>query len=109
MKKPSADSSLPAHYRSFGDRYPEVAEAYAKLGQVLRAAGPLDPKTVALIKLSTAAAMRSEGAVHSHTRRALDAGCSPGEIRQAVILTLTTIGFPAMMAALSWTEDILAQ
>jgi alkylhydroperoxidase/carboxymuconolactone decarboxylase family protein YurZ len=47
-----------------------------------------------------------EGAVHSHTR-ALEAGCTPGEIRHVVLLATMTIGFPAMMSAMSWVDDVL--
>jgi alkylhydroperoxidase/carboxymuconolactone decarboxylase family protein YurZ len=50
---------------------------------------------------------RHEGAVHSHTRKALEAGCRPAEIRHAVLLSVTTMGFPNMMAALSWVDDVL--
>jgi hypothetical protein len=48
-----------------------------------------------------------EGAVHSHTRRALEVGCSPDELRHVGVLAITTIGFPSTMAAMSWVEDIL--
>jgi len=58
---------------------------------------------------SDAAAMRSEGALHSHTRRALQAGAEPDEIRHAIILVTSTIGFPQVVAALSWAEDVLGK
>ena len=48
-----------------------------------------------------------EGAVHSHTRKAIEAGCSNQEIKQTVMLALPTIGFPSTMAVMSWVEDIL--
>jgi 4-carboxymuconolactone decarboxylase len=48
-----------------------------------------------------------EGAVHSHTRRAVEAGCSTAEIRHVALLAITTIGFPSMMKTLSWVEDIV--
>ena len=48
-----------------------------------------------------------EGAVHSHTRRAVEAGCTSAEIRQVALLGTTTIGFPSMMKTLSWVEDII--
>jgi alkylhydroperoxidase/carboxymuconolactone decarboxylase family protein YurZ len=48
-----------------------------------------------------------EGAVHAHVRKALEAGCRPEEIRHAAYLSLPTIGFPAMMAALTWVNDVL--
>ena len=51
--------------------------------------------------------MRHEGAVHAHARKALDAGCSPEELRHAAILATTTLGFPGMMAGYSWVDDVL--
>jgi alkylhydroperoxidase/carboxymuconolactone decarboxylase family protein YurZ len=60
-----------------------------------------------LVQLAAAAAIRSEGAVHSHTRRAIEAGASPGEIRHAVLAVTSTIGFPNVIAALSWVADVL--
>jgi alkylhydroperoxidase/carboxymuconolactone decarboxylase family protein YurZ len=50
----------------------------------------------------------SEGAVHSHARQALEEGVSAGEIRQVCNLAITTLGFPAAMAALSWVNDMIA-
>ena len=96
----------PNRYNEIKKEFPEVIEAYEKLG-ISASAGPLDTKTAHLIKLAAAAGIRSEGAVHSHTRQALEAGASPGEIRHAVILLATTLGFPQMMAALSWVDDLL--
>ena len=48
-----------------------------------------------------------EGTVHSHTRKALEAGCNKAETKQTLMLALPTIGFPATMAAMSWVEDLL--
>jgi len=60
-----------------------------------------------LVKLGIATGAGLEGAVHSHTRRALAEGIAPEEIRHAVLLAMTTVGFPRMMAALSWVNDLL--
>jgi hypothetical protein len=57
--------------------------------------------------LAIAVGALREGAVHSHTRRALEAGCTPDELRHVGVLAITTIGFPSTMAAMSWVEDIL--
>ena len=77
------------------------------LGAATAAAGPLDRKTRALVKLGLAIGGQMEGAVHSHTRRALEAGCTAEEIRHAVVLATTTLGFPSMMKCLSWVDDVL--
>ena len=98
---------LPSRYLEFFDRYPDVGKAYRSLGDAVVQAGPLDAKTQALVKLSIAIGARMEGAVHSHTRRSLEAGATPDEIRHAVLQATTTLGFPNMMAALSWVDEIL--
>ena len=103
-----APRKIPARFVKFQNDHPKVFKAYAALGAATQEAGPLPRKTRALVKLAIALGARMEGAVHSHTRRALEAGCTPREIRHVVLLATTTIGFPAMMSALSWVEDILA-
>jgi len=91
----------------FKEDYSSVAEAYEAMGDAVHNAGPLEVKTRALIKLSISTGARFEGAVHSHTRKALKVGCTHEEIRHTVMLSLPTIGLPSMMAALSWVDDIL--
>lgn len=100
-------TQIPQRFMKFKEEYPEIAEAYEKLGDAVHTSGPLDDKSRALIKLAMSTAAGFEGAVHSHTRKALEKGITEGEIRQTVLLALPTIGLPKMMAALSWVEDIL--
>jgi alkylhydroperoxidase/carboxymuconolactone decarboxylase family protein YurZ len=100
-------SGIPKRYLKFMENYPEVGKVYEELGNAVHDAGPLDEKTRALIKLSISIGARMEGAVHSHARKALKAGCSPEEMRHTALLSLPTIGFPSMMAALSWIDDVL--
>jgi len=99
--------NIPTKFKRFGQKYPAVMKAYEALGAATQEAGPLDKKTRSLVKLAIAAGAWREGAVHSHTRRALEAGCTPEEIRHAILLATTTLGFPSMMAALTWVEDVL--
>ncbi|MCH8289350.1 MAG: carboxymuconolactone decarboxylase family protein [Candidatus Marinimicrobia bacterium] len=106
MSKTNSDK-IPTFYLQFMERYPEVGESYEKLGDAVHNSGPLDEKTRSLVKLGISIGARLEGAVHSHTRKALRVGVKPDEIRHAVILSLPTIGLPSMMAALSWVEDVL--
>ncbi len=95
------------HYLSIKQRFGEVMTAAENLGKAVKAAGPLKEKEAELIQLGAALAVRSEGAVHSHVKRALDAGATEEELYHTVILLTSTIGFPAVMAGLSWIEDIL--
>lgn len=100
-------SRIPKRFQKFTEDYPEVSKAYEALGDAVHAAGPLDEKTRALIKLAISTGARLEGAVHSHARKAIKAGCASEEMRQVALLSLPTIGLPSMMAALSWIDDIL--
>ena len=84
-----------------------VGQAYQALSEAVAASGPLNTKMIYLIKLGISVGMRHEGAVHAQTRKALAAGCTPEEIRHAVLLATTTLGFPGMMAAYSWVDDVL--
>lgn len=100
---------VPDFYRRFLDRFPDVGEAYEDLGKACKEAGPLDDKTAELVKLGISVGAGLEGATHSHTRRAREAGASPDEIRHAVLMATTTVGFPSMMAGLAWAEDVLGE
>jgi AhpD family alkylhydroperoxidase len=99
--------SKPGLYLELKKNHPAVIEAVEALGEATRTAGPLDDKTVHFVQLAAAAAVRSEGAVHSHVRRALAAGASPEEVRHALLALTSTIGFPNVTAAMSWAEDVL--
>lgn len=100
-------SELPTAYADFKETYAEIWETYDQLGAAVHGHGPLDDKARELVKLGIAIGARTEGAVHSHVRKALDAGATPDEIRHAVLLAIPTVGFPNMMAALTWVEDEL--
>lgn len=102
-------NKLPKSYTRFMAQYPRVGAAYRELGDAVAEAGPLDEKTRALIKLGLAIGAGMEGGTHSHARKALDAGATPEELRHAALQALTTLGFPNMMRALSWVEDVLAK
>lgn len=102
-------ADLPRTYRNFQKAHKEIADAHELLGKAAAESGPLDPKTMALVRLGIAVGGLREGAVHSHTRRALEAGAKPAEIRHVLMLAVSTLGFPAMMSALTWAEDVLSR
>lgn len=95
------------NYKWLLQKFNAVMEKHQDLGKAVREAGPIDEKNSQLIQLGAAAAIRSEGSVHSHVKRALKAGATPEEIYHAIILLTSTIGFPAVAAALSWAKDIV--
>ncbi|HZY10034.1 MAG TPA: carboxymuconolactone decarboxylase family protein [Bacteroidota bacterium] len=101
--------AIPKRYQKFIKDYPNVAKAYEALGDEVHAAGPLNKKTRALIKLGISIGARLEGAVHSHVRKAVGVGAIPDELRHVALLSLPTVGLPSMMAALSWVDDVLKE
>ena len=102
-------AKYPKNYLAFQKMFPELISAYEKAGRYAKKAGPLDEKTSHLIQMAVCAALRSEGGVHSHARRAVKAGASPKEIYQTLALLINTIGFPTTAAAFSWVNDILGK
>ena len=104
-----SEKKLPKMYTSIRERYEELADAVENLGKAARASGPVDEKTSHLIQLAAAAAIRSEGSVHSHVRRAIEAGAKKDEVYHTLILLTSTIGFPAVSAAMSWADDVISK
>jgi alkylhydroperoxidase/carboxymuconolactone decarboxylase family protein YurZ len=98
---------LPSGAARIASRYPKIWAAYEQLGAASAEAGPLDPRTIRLVKLAMAVASQSEGAVHSHTRRALDDGLSRDELLHVPLLAIPSIGLAKAVAAMTWIEDIL--
>jgi 4-carboxymuconolactone decarboxylase len=95
------------HYEMVKSHHPDYVNAVEKLGETAKNSGPIGGKTAELIQIAASIAIRSEGATHSHTKRALAAGASKEEIRHTVIILTNTLGFPNVMAGLSWVIDIL--
>lgn len=100
-------SELPSTASDLADKHPEVWEEYADLGKACSEAGPIDSQEKRLVKLALAAGSESEGAVHSHVRRALEEDVDPEALRHVALLAVPTIGFPKAMAVLTWIDDLV--
>jgi alkylhydroperoxidase/carboxymuconolactone decarboxylase family protein YurZ len=98
---------LPSSYKRMKSSQRAIMEAYEKLGEACAEAGPLSERERALVKIGLSTGARLEGGLHSHVRKALEAGVDAAAIRHAVFLALPTLGLPSMMAALTWVEDVL--
>jgi alkylhydroperoxidase/carboxymuconolactone decarboxylase family protein YurZ len=99
---------LPQTYTSFRADHPEVAAAVDAVGAAADVAGPLDERSLRLAKLGIAVGALAEGAVRSNVRKALQAGASPEEVRQIGVAAITTVGFPAAIAAIGWMDEVLS-
>lgn len=103
----SHDDLPPRGAGRLADSYPDVWHHYQALGEACAGAGPLTGESARLAKLGLALGVGSEGAVHSHVRRARAEGVSAEALRQVAIMAIPTLGFPAAMAGLTWINDIL--
>lgn len=97
---------LPGPADNLATEQPDVWEAFQRLGEACSKGGPLDSRTRHLVKIAIAIATRSEGATHSHVRRAIADGLSIDEIRHVALLVAPTFGFPQAVAGLTWIDDI---
>ncbi len=100
---------LPKPYEAFAKQFPDILKQYETLSQTCREVGALDAKSQNLVKFGIAMGANSRGGVMSAVRKALAAGTTDAEIRHAVLLSMTSIGFPTMIAAMGWVEEVLAK
>ena len=98
---------IPKPYQQMHQTYPELMKAYEAFGEATRNSGPLSAREAALVKLAISIGAGLEGAAHSHCRKATEAGCSAEDLRHVALLAAPTIGFPTMMRARSWVEDVV--
>lgn len=98
---------LPDSYTSFRSEFSNVSDALGAVGAAVDDAGPLDAKTMRLVKLALAIGAGAEGAVRSNVRKATAEGANAEEIRQVAVAAITTVGFPASVAALGWIDEVL--
>ena len=92
---------LPGTFLQFSARFPGLAAAHDAMTDAALAAGPLDAKTCSLVKIGVSLGAGLESAVRSHVRRACEAGATEAEVEQAILLAMTTVGFPRTVAAWS--------
>jgi alkylhydroperoxidase/carboxymuconolactone decarboxylase family protein YurZ len=99
-------NDLPSGAAMIADNYSDIWQAYSQMGEACSKAGPLDDRTKRLVKLALSIGAQSEGAVHSHARRALAEGLSADEIKHVALLAIPTLGFPQAVKTLTWIDDI---
>jgi alkylhydroperoxidase/carboxymuconolactone decarboxylase family protein YurZ len=97
---------MPGAAGDLAEQYPNVWKAYAGLGKATAESGPLKNHELQLVKLTLTIGHGSEGAVHSHTRRAKLGGIEPAAMLQVAMLAIGPLGLPRAVAAKTWIEDI---
>lgn len=98
---------LPSIYSRFRSAYPGVAASLDTLASGVESTGPLDERSLRLVKLGIAIGSQSAGGVRSSVRKAIELGLTADEIRQASLLAITTAGFPTAIAALGWIDEVI--
>ena len=98
--------TLPGAAGALAVSHPDIWEAYSALGKATAEAGPLSERERRLVKLALAVGAGSEGAVHSHTRRAASEGIERDAVVQVAMLAIGPLGLPRAVAAKTWIEDI---
>ena len=99
-------SKPPKAYTQFTRNYPKLEQAWGLIHEA-GAEGPLDSKTVRLVKLGITIGAMREGAIHSNVRKAHDEGITASEIDQVVSLAAGTLGLPSTVAVFTWIRDRL--
>ncbi|SEW31304.1 Uncharacterized conserved protein YurZ, alkylhydroperoxidase/carboxymuconolactone decarboxylase family [Cognatiyoonia koreensis] len=97
--------NMPGAAGDLAEQYPDIWRAYAALGKASSGAGPLTDREKRLVKLALAIGANSEGAVHSHCRRARAEGIADDALEQVALLAIGPLGLPRAVAAKTWIED----
>lgn len=97
--------SMPGAAADLAELHPDVWTAYAALGKSCAHAGPLTDREKRLVKLALAIGANSEGAVHSHSRRARSEGIDDAALFQVALLAIGPLGLPRAVAAKTWIQD----
>lgn len=85
---------------------PELWRAFQALGAATGKAGPLSDREQRLVSLALAIGGDSEGATHSHARRASAEGLAAEDLEHVAFLAITTLGWPQAIRGLTWIRDI---
>lgn len=107
--RPIATRKLPGTFRQFARRFPELAAAHERIAESVNAEGSLDAKTTELVKIGICLGAGLESALRAHVRKAAQAGATIGEIEQAIVEGMNTVGFPRTVAAWAWAHEQFAR
>lgn len=94
---------------AFKQEFPDVWTAYESVRNTCDQQGPLDRKTVELVKVGISAALGRHGGLAAHIAQAQRAGAQEAEIYQAILATMSLAGFPAALGAFVTAREHFAQ
>jgi 4-carboxymuconolactone decarboxylase len=89
-------------YTTFKAEFPELSARINETSHAIHVdGGPLDEKTRALIKIAAAGAAGHHTALETHFVAARETGVTDPEILHALLMLVSTCGFPTFMEAYS--------
>ncbi|MCG6862347.1 MAG: carboxymuconolactone decarboxylase family protein [Chromatiaceae bacterium] len=89
----------------FQTQFPDIWAAYTRLKTSCDQGGPLDPKTIELIKIGISVAMEHEGGLVAHISQAKKAGAQDAEINHAIVVATSLAGFPSTLKAFAAAKN----
>lgn len=96
----------PRPLAKFRERHSDVWSAFGSMEDAVDD-GPLDERTRELIKTAVSAVTGQKMGTGLHARRAVDAGASEEEVRQAVLLVTNIAGFSATLQGTFSVDEAL--
>jgi alkylhydroperoxidase/carboxymuconolactone decarboxylase family protein YurZ len=97
---------IPGAAGDLARNHPDIWNAYSAMGEATASSVGLNERERRLVKLALAIGAASEGAVHSHTRRASLEGIPAADLNQVALLAIGPLGLPRAVAATTWIGDI---
>ena len=92
------------------EKYPQLWQGFQAMRGAIRELGPLDVKTQELINTVAYATAGAEAGTRTHATRAYEAGASPAELEQAILLCLgVSMGFSPTYRAVEWVRAALEE
>jgi AhpD family alkylhydroperoxidase len=98
---------MPDTLDQFKSKFPQVWAAYQDLKDICDKQGPLDKKTIELVKIGISTALGREGGLIAHISKAKKAGAHDSEIYHSILLAMSLVGFPATLAAFTTAREYL--
>ncbi len=104
MSADANEQKIPKAFKEFTNKFPVLGDSHENVAKFVDNIGPLDAKTMSLIKIGISLGAGLDSAVRSHVRRAMQNGATEEEIEQAVLLAFNTLGLPRTVAAWTWAQ-----
>jgi AhpD family alkylhydroperoxidase len=90
---------MPQLLDDFQAQFPDIWTASRQLKTACDQGGPLDAKTIELIRIGISTALEHEGGLIAHISQAKKAGARDDEIQHAIVVAAGLIGLPSTLKA----------